>query len=67
MKYLKYLMLAFMLTGCGNQIFTHQLHDIVKQCGGSIDDIHTIWTGSLQSLGRCVDGTEVISSVNASK
>jgi hypothetical protein len=62
MKYLKCLMLAFMLTGC-EQTYTHQLHELVNQCGGSIDNIHTIWTKANYSSARCVDGTEVTSLV----
>jgi hypothetical protein len=66
MKYLKCLMLVSMLTGCGN-LYTHQLQDLIKQCGGSIEDIHTIWIDEAYSSARCVSGETVTSLVNESK
>lgn len=50
--------LALLLSGCCGTIYSYELEDISKKCGG-VDKIHSMWVDLTTVRARCINGQMV--------
>lgn len=58
MKIVLVSVLAFLLSGCVGTIYSYELEDISKKCGG-VDKIHRMWVDLTTVRARCINGQMV--------